>query len=94
VYIKVRARLGRGGSPLEVVTEPVPGFKDVHATIEGVASYRIRGEQVAKVGFYFEQGRVCARGLAYTIVVLYVPSGVSRRCEGTVVTCVIIIGGS
>ena len=41
-------RLGRGGSPPEVATEPILGFEDVRATIEGVASSGIHGEQVAK----------------------------------------------
>jgi hypothetical protein len=36
--------------PPEVVTEPAPGFEDVHATVEGVASCGIHGEQIAKAG--------------------------------------------
>jgi hypothetical protein len=48
VDIEVRARLGRGRSSPEVTVEPVLGFVDMRATIEGVASCGIRGEQVAE----------------------------------------------
>ena len=86
--IEVRARLGQGGSPPEVATGPVLGFKDVCAIVEGVPSCKIRGEQVAEAGLgrsrvcpeagaYFGRGRVCARGPAYTLVVLYIPSGLA-----------------
>jgi hypothetical protein len=68
-----------------------------------MASYGIRGEKEAearlgrggvcpKAEFYFGRGGVCVRRLACTLVVLYVPSRVSRRRAGTVVTCVIIVG--
>jgi hypothetical protein len=43
VDIMVSARLGRGGSPPKVATEPVPGFEDVRATVEGVASVGFAG---------------------------------------------------
>jgi hypothetical protein len=77
----------------------------VCATVEGVASCGIRGEQVAEAGleqdgvcpkaeFYFERGGVCVRGLACTLIVLYVPSKVGRRRAGTVVACVITVGES
>ena len=39
------------------MTEPAPGFEDVHATVEGVASCGIREEQVAKAGL--RRGGVC-----------------------------------
>jgi hypothetical protein len=87
--IEVRARLERGGSLPEVMTEPVLGFEDVCATVEGVASCGIHEEQVAEVGvgrggvcpktrFYFGRSGVCDRGLACTLVVLYVTLGVDR----------------
>jgi hypothetical protein len=102
--IEVRVGLGWGGSPPEVETEPVLRFEDVCHS-EGVASCGIREERVAEAGlgrgrvyleaeFYFGRDRVCARDLACTFVVLYVPSGVGRRCAGTVVACVIIVGES
>jgi hypothetical protein len=80
--IEVRARLGRGGSPPKVVTEPVLIFEDVRTTVEGVVSCGIRGEQVAKAGL--GRGGVCARGLACAPVVLYIPPEVGRRRVGTV----------
>jgi hypothetical protein len=75
----------------------------VRATVEGLASYGIRGEKVGKAGLGrgrvctkaevdFWQGRVCAREPSCTLIVLYFPPGVGRRFAGTVVTCIIIVG--
>jgi hypothetical protein len=44
--------LGQGRSLLEAVVEPAPGFVAMHNTVEGVASYRIRGEQVAEADLF------------------------------------------
>jgi hypothetical protein len=77
----------------------------VRVTVEGVASYGVREEQVAEARLeqgrvypeaelYFERGGVCARGLAYASVALYVPSGVDSRRAGTVVACIIMVGES
>jgi hypothetical protein len=75
----------------------------VRATVEGVASYGIRGEQVAEAelwrggvcleaGIDFGRGRVCVREPACTLIVLYVPSGVDKWPAGIVVARVIIVG--
>lgn len=57
--IEAGAGLGRGGSPPEVMTESAPGFVDVCALVEGVASRGIHGEHVAEVGL--ERGGVCPK---------------------------------
>jgi hypothetical protein len=88
-------RLGRGGSPPEVVTEPILRFNDVcHSLIEW-PSVGFTGEQVAEAGLGRGGGRlegelcigrdrVCARGLVHAPVVLHVPSRAGRRRSCTV----------
>jgi hypothetical protein len=57
------SRSGPGSGEVEVTTEPVLGFEDVHAIVEGVASCGICGEQVAEVGL--GRGRVYPKAEFY-----------------------------
>jgi hypothetical protein len=93
--IEGRTGLGRGGSPPEVVTEPVLRFNDVCHNLFEWPSVGFAGVQVAEVGLgrggvrpegelCIGRDRVCARGLVHAPVVLHVPSRAGRRRPCTV----------
>jgi hypothetical protein len=83
------------------VAESAPRFEDVRGTVEGVASYRIRGEQVAESGLgevefvprpWSTSGKAEFVPKGQFALLSYVhPAGVGRRRAGTVVACVIVV---
>jgi hypothetical protein len=103
--IEVRVELGRGGSPLEVTTDPVLRFGVMCHSLKVWPPTGFTGEKVVEAelgrGGVCARGRVvlwadrvCARGLARTPVVLPITSGVGRWHACIVVACVIMIGES
>jgi hypothetical protein len=80
--IEGRIKLGRGGGPPKVATEPVLRFDDVCHSLKEWPSAGFAGEQVAGLGRggvgpegepCVRRDGVCARGLVCAPVVLYVP---------------------
>jgi hypothetical protein len=90
--VEGRTGLGRGGSPLEVVTELVLRFDDMHHSLKEWPSAGFAGKLIAETGLgvcpegELRVGRdgVCAQGLVCASVVLHVPLGAVRWCASTV----------